>query len=262
MSVTRFFRRASLSAVAAVTLLVVVTGSIGPAGAASPITQRQARCEPPVPAPLVGVDLERIPTNQKVVALTFDAGANAEGVSDILQTLQRMDVPGTFFLTGHFAQTFPEIARRIAESYPVGNHSSTHPDLTKLSDAQVKEQIHNAGETIQQVTGQDPRPLFRFPLGARDARTLGIVNELCYAAFRWTVDTLGWKGTSGGMTVDKVVQRVLSAAQEGEIVLMHVGSHPTDRSTLDADALPHIITELGARGYDFVSLPDALSRGR
>jgi peptidoglycan/xylan/chitin deacetylase (PgdA/CDA1 family) len=71
------------------------------------------------------------------------------------------------------------------------------------------------------------------------------------------VDTLGWQGTSGGITAGIVLQRVLDTLTPGQIVLMHLGAHPTDGSTLDADALPQIIDELRARGYSFVTL-DAL----
>ena len=76
--------------------------------------------------------------------------------------------------------------------------------------------------------------------------------------FRWTVDSLGWKGTSGGMSVDAVHDRVLAAARPGAIVLMHVGANPTDGTTLDADALPAVIRDLRAAGYRFVTLEAAL----
>jgi peptidoglycan/xylan/chitin deacetylase (PgdA/CDA1 family) len=62
---------------------------------------------------------------------------------------------------------------------------------------------------------------------------IDLVNELCYVPFRWTVDSLGWKGTSGGQSVAKVVSHVVGAAQPGAIVLMHVGSNPDDGTTLD-----------------------------
>ena len=68
------------------------------------------------------------------------------------------------------------------------------------------------------------------------------------------MDSLGWEGTSGGQTVQTVTDRVLAAAQPGEIVLMHLGSNPDDGTTLDAAALPAIITGLRARGYSFVTL--------
>ena len=104
------------------------------------------------------------------------------------------------------------------------------------------------------VTGSDPSPLFRFPYGDVDARSLSVVGSERYVAVRWTVDTLGWKGTSGGMTADQVVERVVSAATSGEIVLMHVGSHPSDGSMLDAQALPTVIDRLRSAGYRFVTL--------
>lgn len=86
------------------------------------------------------------------------------------------------------------------------------------------------------------------------------MNDLGYGSVRWTTDTLGWKGSSGGMTEGAVVDRVLNDLRPGSIVLMHVGSHPTDRSTLDADALPRLIRELRDRGYEFVDLDAFLPR--
>jgi len=74
------------------------------------------------------------------------------------------------------------------------------------------------------------------------------------------VDTLGWQGTRAGRTAAEVTSRVLDTARPGQIVLMHVGSHPTDRSTLDADALPAVIAGLRELGYQFVTL-DALLTG-
>jgi peptidoglycan/xylan/chitin deacetylase (PgdA/CDA1 family) len=207
-----------------------------------------------VPPASAGRDWERIPTSRKIVALTFDAGANADAVPSILATLSREGVPGTFFLTGDFVHKFPAAARTVASAHRVGNHSQTHPRFTSLSDQQIRGQIQQAEQEIKSVTGRDPRPLFRFPFGDRDARTIAAVNGSGYVPIRWTVDTLGWKGTSGGMTTERVVDRVLAALIPGEIVLMHVGSHPTDHSTLDAAALPSVITTLRAHGYGFVTL--------
>lgn len=71
---------------------------------------------------------------------------------------------------------------------------------------------------------------------------------------RWTVDILGWEGTAGHITAGVVSAWVLAALRPDEIVLMHVGSNPSDHSTFDADALPHVISEPRARGYSFVTL--------
>lgn len=194
-----------------------------------------------------------------VVALTFDAGANPDGVRAILETLIARDVPATFFLTGRFVENFPKRSTRIARLHLVGNHTMAHLDLTTLPDLRVIRQVRRAERVIRDTTGEDPRRFFRFPFGARDARTIGLLNDLCYVPFRWTVDTLGWQGTSGGMTVPKVVARVLDAARPGAIVLMHVGSNPDDGSTLDADALPRVIRKLRENGYSFVRLSRVLA---
>jgi peptidoglycan/xylan/chitin deacetylase (PgdA/CDA1 family) len=211
-----------------------------------------------LPPSLKGTELTRLATTSNLVALTFDAGANADGVPSILDSLQRTCTPATFFLTGTWADQFQSQARQIATRYPVGNHTWSHPHLPTLPDAAVRDQLLRGEQAIQGATRYQPRPMFRFPFGERDARTLGIVNGLRYASIRWTVDTLGWKGTSGGQSTQTVVARVLANLQPGEIVLMHVGSHPTDHSTLDADALPTVIAELKRRGYRFVTIDRAI----
>ena len=212
-----------------------------------------------VPSALLGVDLERIPTIQKVVALTFDAGANDAALRSILATLAASGVPGTFFLTGDWVNQFPSDAALIYNAgHRIGNHSMTHPDFTALTDAQIAAEISSAQRTIE-AAGGDPLPFLRFPFGARNSRTIADVNAAGYAAIRWTVDTLGWEGTMNGTRgPDFIVQRVMASAQPGEIVLMHLGANPDDGSTLDAAALPQVISQLRAAGYGFVTLDAAL----
>ncbi|MDQ4488818.1 polysaccharide deacetylase family protein [Sinomonas sp. ASV486] len=218
----------------------------------APEPQPQA---PVLPEALRGLDVERIATSQKLVALTFDAGANDAGLASILSTLAANQVPATFFLTGRWAQANPaKVAQIAAAGHRIGNHSMTHTDMTTQTDAQIAAELANAQAAIQ-AGGSDPRPLFRFPSGARNARTIAAVNANGYAAIRWTVDSLGWQGTLGGARGPGfVTQRVLAALQPGEIVLMHVGSNPDDGSTLDAAALPDIIAQMRAAGYGFTTL--------
>lgn len=210
-----------------------------------------------IPDTLLGKDLEAIPTARKIIALTFDAGSSDAGADKILVALDDAGVPATFFLTGRFAEKYPDTSHRIADAHLIGNHTQTHPDLTTLSDAEVRAELAMAKDAIIEATGKDPRPYFRFPYGEVDARSIRIVNEECYVPFRWTTDTLGWQGTSGGRSVESVTKRVLDGAKPGGIVLMHIGSNPEDGSTLDADALPGIITGLRAKGFDFASLAES-----
>ena len=208
---------------------------------------------------LAGKDWTAIPTNRPVVALTFDAGANADAVRSILATLRREGVPATFFLTGNFVRDYPAAARSItAAGYRIGDHTITHPHLTRLGDAAVRQEILGAARQIISVTGTNPAPLFRFPYGDTDARTIALANQAGYVPVRWTVDTLGWQGTAGHISASVVASRVLAAARPGEIVLMHVGSNPDDHTTFDADALSQVISGLHAQGYSFVTL-DALT---
>lgn len=205
-----------------------------------------------LPPAIVAGELVRLQTRQHVVALTFDGGGNADAAKSVLAILRRQQVPATFFLTGHFVETYPLLARAIGRRYPVANHTVDHLDLRRLSTPSASREISQARAMILHTTGRDPRPLFRFPYGARDARTLGIVHRLGYASVRWTVDTWGWMGLVA-QTVAGAARRVLDRLVPGEIVLMHLGS-ARDRSTIDSHALPKIIRAVRARGYRFVTL--------
>ena len=237
-----------------IALVAVITlPSIGVPGLATAVDYPKSTFI--VPTEMRGIDYLKIPTSKKVVALTFDAGANAAGQASIMRTLRLKGVKGTFFLTGKWVRAHPNYTRNIVvRGHAIGNHSDTHPNFTTLTVAQQRFEIRKAAYFIQQVSGKAAGPWFRFPFGARTLTNIKVANNDGYVAVRWTVDTLGWKGTSGGLTAYKVKQRVLSTLTPGQIVLMHVGSNPTDMSTLDADALPGIIDALRAKGYSFVTL--------
>jgi peptidoglycan/xylan/chitin deacetylase (PgdA/CDA1 family) len=205
-----------------------------------------------LPPPIVAGELVRLQTKQRVVALTFDGGGNADGAKNVLATLRRQRVTGTFFLTGHFVQSYPQLARAIGRRYPVGNHTVNHLDLRRLSDANATREVTRAEQLIRSATRREPRPLFRFPYGARDARTLRLVRRLGYVSIRWTVDSWGWMGRAE-QTVAGAEKRVLSHLLPGEIVLLHLGSS-RDHSTIDSQALPRLIKDVRARGYRFVTL--------
>jgi peptidoglycan/xylan/chitin deacetylase (PgdA/CDA1 family) len=196
-----------------------------------------------------------VPTTQHVVALTVDAGGDDAGLARILDVLARQHVPATFFVTGRWAQRYPDGVRAIAAAgHPIGNHTTTHPHLPQLSDAAIRAELQTTDQAVAALTGRTTKPLFRFPFGDRDARSLAVVNGAGYCAVRWSVDTLGWKGTSGGASAPSVVARVLAGLRPGEVVLMHAGANPDDGTTLDADALSTVVAELRARGYGFTTL--------
>ena len=204
--------------------------------------------------PLVGNEWSRIPTSQRVVALTFDCGNNTAGLRKILQVLADRHAAATFFLTGKWVETYPGPARLIAARYPVGNHTYSHPHLARESDAVVRAEITRGERVIRSITGAATKPLFRFPYLDRNQHTIALAGSLGYGSIAWTVASLGSQGRSAGGT-QAIVARVVSQLQPGEIVLMHVGT-ARDGSTPDADALPALIQAIAARGYGFTTLTD------
>jgi peptidoglycan/xylan/chitin deacetylase (PgdA/CDA1 family) len=210
-----------------------------------------------LPPAIVAGELVRLQTRQHVVALTFDGGGNPDGAKSVLAVLRRERVPGTFFLTGHFVETYPKLSQAIGRRYSIGNHTINHIDLRRASTSAATREIDRAGRMIQRATGRDTHPYFRFPYGARDSRTLRIANRLGYVSVRWTVDTWGWMGRSS-QSVPGAVRRVVDHLVPGEIVMMHLGSS-RDGSTIDAKALPGVIRAVRARGYRFVTLGEMRS---
>ena len=195
-------------------------------------------------------ELVRLPTRAKVVALTLDGGADARGATAVLRTLRRERVAATFFLTGRFVRRYPLVARAIGRDFPVGNHTISHSQMTRLASSEVRREIVVAARQIERATRRDPRPLFRFPYGDRDARTLRIARSLGYVSIRWTVDTLGWMP---GQTVGGAVNRVVNRLVPGAILLLHLGGG-RDGAAVDTRALPRVIAAIRARGYRFVTL--------
>ena len=202
-----------------------------------------------------GLEVERLPTHRKLVALTFDGGGyTATGATLILTTLRRRHVAAaTFFLAGRWIRRHRRLTRAIGRRYRIGNHTYDHVQQTGLTAAEVRRDVRRGARSVRVATGQDARPLFRFPYGARDARTIAIVNSLGYVPIRWSIDTWGWLGRSGGQSQATVVRRVSERLGPGAIILMHLGvAH--DGSVLDAQALSRVITLVRRRGYRFANL--------
>jgi peptidoglycan/xylan/chitin deacetylase (PgdA/CDA1 family) len=196
-----------------------------------------------------------IPTTKKIAALTFDIGAaNLGGLPHVLTTLRRDHVPSTFFLIGAWVARFKSAANQIVKSgAAIGDLSLDHEHFPRIPDYSMREQVLGAQSEISEVTGAQPWPWFRFPFGDFNDHTIAVVNSLGFATIGWTVDTLGWEGSSRGITVGSIIRRVVDARRPGEIVLMHPAA-TVDHSTLDARALPGIIKALRSYGYSFVTI--------
>lgn len=192
-------------------------------------------------------------TDRKVVALTFDDGADGTNIGSILSTLSDHNVTATFFLTGRGVEHHPQSIRNIAEAgHELANHSYSHPDFTTLTPSQMKTELRKAEELIKQTTGITSKPLFRAPYGATNSAVLQAVGEAGYThTLHWDVDTIDWRGDS--KTV--VLNRVMDNVQPGSIVLMHTGAGAPGTPA----ALPEMITQLKAQGYEFVTISEMLN---
>lgn len=202
-----------------------------------------------------GQDVERISTDKKIMALTFDGGGNDDSVDKILDILSENSIKSTFFLTGKFVEKFPKAVEKINKSgHEIANHTHSHKNFTELSDDEAIEEISRM-KTAAEKIGVAVAPFFRFPYGAYKKENIVLVNSLGYASVRWTIDSLGWRGKIGTHDAKFVTDRVVGKAMPGAIVLMHLGS-AQDKSTLDVDALPDIIKTIDAQGYQFVTLSE------
>ena len=200
------------------------------------------------------IEIERGPRGKSQIALTFDAGANAECFEDLIAALESARVHSTFFITGNWAQRNMDCARAITKhGHEIGNHTWNHLALTKYSDEIVREEITRAEDLLTEISGQTPRPRWRAPFGARDERVLRIAANLGYRSIYWTIDSLD--SVEPRKTPEFLIDRITSktnAELDGAIILMHVGEKST------ADALPVIIADLQARGFRLVTISKLL----
>jgi peptidoglycan/xylan/chitin deacetylase (PgdA/CDA1 family) len=196
------------------------------------------------------------------VALTFDMGGRLEPALPIVDWLIANDVRATIFTTGQAGsetEVGQEVLRRTAshpELFTVGNHSWDHPAFTDLTAPEIVDQLNRTEAAVDAITGRSTRPFFRPPFGSHDAEARAAIGSAGWAyTVMWDVDTIDWKPTAdGGPTSDDIEAKVLSRAQGGSIVLMHLGGYET------LDALPAIVTGLRNRGLEPVTLAEMFLR--
>jgi len=204
-------------------------------------------------APDTPAAIYSVQTDKKVVALTFDISWGDKRTEPILQVLQDNGVKkATFFLSSPWAQSHPDIVKKIAASgYEIGSHGHKHDNYSKMSDEEIKRQIQTAHTILTQTTGKQPN-LIRMPNGDFDKRVLTIAEQLQYRVIQWDTDSLDWMNIG----TDKIVDRVVTKAHPGDIILLHA----SDSSKQTHEALPSIISQLRAKGYDFVSVSELIAQ--
>jgi peptidoglycan/xylan/chitin deacetylase (PgdA/CDA1 family) len=185
------------------------------------------------------------------IALTFDDGPSPVFTPQVLSILQHYKVHATFFCVGEWVHLYPGLVEQIFRAdNAIGDHTWSHPDLTKLAAYAVRWQLSSASSAIQSAIGSPPT-LFRPPYGATDAAVVNMASQLDLQQILWTIDTRDWARPG----VNAIVDAVLSHATNGSIILMHDGGG--DRSET-VQALPLILSVLQQRGFTFVTVPQLL----
>lgn len=197
-----------------------------------------------------GVSFSSVRNDGNYIALTFDDGPHPRNTPRLLDILRQRNIKATFYVIGKSVNLYPEIARRIvAEGHEIGNHTYNHPNLTRLSNSKVREELNITREAIIRATGVKPRTM-RPPYGAlRTNQRQMIKSEYGYPTILWDVDPLDWKRPGTAV----VKSRILNGTRSGSIVLAH------DLHSTTVDAMPTTLDALLAKGFRFVTVSQLLA---
>src|SRR5947208_9215788 len=184
------------------------------------------------------------------IAMTFDDGPSAKLTPKLLDLLAARHIKATFFLIGQNVAENPDIvAREVREGHEIANHSWSHPNLAKMSDAGVRDQLHKTEDAIRSASGNRPT-LLRPPYGSITARQKKWINqEFGYKIVLWDVDPLDWRRPGSNV----VCNRIIKMARAGSIILAH-DIHP---GTIEA--MPCVLSQLEAKGFKFVTVSELIA---
>lgn len=223
-------------------------------GVAGPFMAAPVEAQPAIALPRDIVErdaatITAVRTPSKVVAMTFDDGPHPKNTPYLLDMLKERNIKATFYLIGNRVVTWPKIVQRISEEgHEIGNHTWSHPFLTKLSDKSVLREVDRTTNAIWQVTGRPP-VTFRPPYGAfsRRQRTW-LHGARKFPTILWSVDPADWRRPGASV----VASRILKHSHQGAIIL----SHDIHRGTIQA--MPKTLDGLTKRGMTFVTVSQIL----
>ena len=193
-----------------------------------------------------------VETDEKKVALSFDAAWGNEDTQKILEILAKHNVHATFFMTGGWVDSYPEDVKAIlAGGHDLGNHSENHKNMSQISNDDKEQELMKVHEKVKNLTGYEMF-LFRPPYGDYDNDVIKTATKCGYYPIQWDVDSLDWKDYG----IDSIVNTLCSNKHlgNGSIILCHNGAKFT------ADALDTLITNLKGQGYEIVPISELIYR--
>ncbi len=183
-----------------------------------------------------------VDTDEKKIAISFDAAWGDQYTEKILDILDEYNVKTTFFLVEFWADKYPEMVKKIhVRGHEIGNHSSNHPHMSKLSEEQIIKEIKGTEKKVESIIGEKT-VLFRPPFGDYNDRLIKTCRDMGYHVIQWDVDSLDWKE----MGVKPVVDRVTRNVKKGSIVLFH------NNAKYVPEYLPIVLEKLTNEGYSIV----------
>ena len=185
----------------------------------------------------------------KYVYLTFDNGYEAGYTEKILNVLKENQVPATFFVTGHYVNTQPELIKRmIDEGHIVGNHTVNHKSMPDITDEQIKKEVMDLHQAIFEKFGYEMKYI-RPPKGEYSERTVKCTNQLGYRSVMWSLAYDDWDKNKQGRE-EYGTKKILDNIHNGAIILLHATSK--DNSNI----LDNCIKEIRKMGYEFKSIDE------
>ena len=192
-------------------------------------------------------------TQDKRLYLTFDAGYENGNTPAILDALKKHQAPATFFVVGNFITENHDLIQRMeAEGHIVGNHTMTHPDMSKISTQEsFQEELSGVENIYKEITGKEMTKFYRPPQGIYSTLNLSMAQELGYHTFFWSLAYVDWyqdDQPDPQEAIDKLTRRI----HPGAIVLLH------STSSTNAQILDELLTKWEEIGYSFHSLEELI----
>lgn len=155
--------------------------------------------------------------------LTFDDGPSTYTPA-LLDVLQEFEVRATFFMLGEHVDQYPNTAKLVYKrGHRVGNHTQTHPKLTRLSRRDIQREIYGCSKALKRV-GIDAPNLFRPPYGETNELVAGAVRAHGMLEQLWDIDPQDW---DPGISAEEIVFRLHTQCEQcteaRPVILLHDG---------------------------------------
>ena len=192
-------------------------------------------------------------TEEKKIYLTFDAGYENGNTPAILDALKKHEAPATFFVVGNFISENQELIKRMeAEGHIVGNHTMTHPDMSKISTQEsFQKELSGVEDIYKEITGKEMTKFYRPPQGIYSTLNLSMAKEMGYHTFFWSLAYVDWY-QDNQPDPQEAIEKLTRRIHPGAIVLLH------STSSTNAQILDELLNKWEDMGYSFHSLNELI----